>query len=182
VADARYASWIRQQPCALCLGPGPCHAHHHTEGLTYDPETERPRKALGGKRGKSQKADDVFLMPLHLRCHKHVHEFTGPCSDWSQEKRRTWQDDQVKQHRHRYAMQCPEPAARPGRTIRKLSDAEGKRAFLGIDVAHESAAERERGRIVSWLRDKAGARHLKVNEAAVLTDAASELEQQTGEF
>lgn len=163
MADARYASWIRQQPCALCLGPGPCHAHHHTEGLTYDPEMERPRKALGGKRGKSQKADDVFLMPLHLRCHKHVHEFTGPCSDWSQQERRTWQDDQVKLHRNRYAMQCPEPVAptaTPSRTTRKRATAEGPR---------------ERELFLEEIADWAGAKRLKDHEHQLIHDLINDL-------
>ena len=162
MADARYASWIRQQPCALCLGPGPCHAHHHTEGLTYDPEMERPRKALGGKRGKSQKADDVFLMPLHLRCHKHVHEFTGPCSDWSQEQRRAWQDGQVKQHRERFAVTMPEriepPTATSSRTTRG-------RIGAGWTVAT----------VRDWLRREAPTRPAHV--AAALDELAGLLER-----
>lgn len=168
MADSRYASWIRQQPCALCLGPGPCHAHHHTEGLTYDPEMERPRKALGGKRGKSQKADDVFLMPLHLRCHKHVHEFTGPCSDWSQEKRRAWQDDQVKQHRARYAMTSPAPAVpEPGRpAVRRAPRATGSvRLSSVLDY------------ITTW----SGKRHLAPDTVQALSDLQNDLSAELGE-
>jgi hypothetical protein len=125
---------------------------------------ERPRKALGGKRGKSQKADDVFLMPLHLRCHKHVHEFTGPCSDWTQAERRTWQDDQVKQHRNRFAMTMPErieaPTATPSRTTRK-------RIGAGWSVAT----------IHSWLRKEAPTRQAAVADA--YTELANLIEEDT---
>jgi hypothetical protein len=88
----------------------------------------------------------------------------------SPEQRDEWERVEVRRFRNRYACQAPEPATPAAPRVR------------GIDVARQTEAERERRRIASWLRDRAGARHLKVNEAAVLTDAASELEQMTGEF
>lgn len=168
-----YSNWIRQQPCAWCFGPGPCDPHHAESGTTYDPDEAPPAKSAGPKRGRGQRSHDKWLIPLHMRCHRQFTDRTGPFDGWTKEQAGKWEHDQVRRHRQRYAMQHPDRfvagTATPSRTTRPRAT---------------DAASRERLRIAGWLRDKAGARHLKVNEAAVLTDAASELEQQSngGEF
>lgn len=174
--DPRYTSWVRTQPCAACAGPGPCEPHHALSGTTYSPDEPRPAKAIeGARKGKSQRAHDHFAIPLHARCHAQFHRGTGLFAGMSPEQRDEWERVEVRRYRNRYACQAPQP------NYRKAVPRTGL-VTLGVDPARQTEAERERRRIAQWLRDKAGARHLKVNEAAVLTDAASELEQQTGEF
>jgi hypothetical protein len=174
VADERahrdYRSFLHRNPCCC----QPCVAavviHHHTAG-----STEPHAKSLGGRRGKGQRASDDQGMPLCNAHHAQLHELRGYFNGWEKHQLREWQDKQVARLQRLYAMAHPEPIPASYQPRTGL-------VTLGVDPARVSAAERERRRIAAWLRDKAGARHLKVNEAAVLTDAASELEQQTGEF
>jgi hypothetical protein len=169
--DARYTKWVRAQPCAACGGPGPSEPHHALSGTTYSPDEARPAKAIpNARKGKAQRAHDHFAIPLHTRCHAQFHRGTGMFSEMSPEQRDAWEQREVREHRNRYAMQCPVPVI-VGETSAKPHR---RRANAG-DAAH-----RERLRIASWLRDRAGARHFKVNEAAVLTDAASEIEAMGG--
>ena len=133
---------------------------------------EWPEVEVFHRKGMAQRSHDYFSIPLCMKCHiPGIHKLGGFFAGWTREQANEWEAEQVRIHRNRYAMQAPEPAK--GAPLKRVR---------GVDVARETAAERERRRIAAWLRDKAGARHLKVNEAAVLTDAASELEQQTGEF
>jgi hypothetical protein len=141
--------------------------HHHTSGTT-----EPHAKSLGGRRGKSQRASDDQGMPICNAHHAQLHDLRGYFADFDKHSLRGWQDEQVDRLTRLYGMAHPAPIAHV--------------SVGGVAVKASSgrpdATTRERLRIASWLRDKAGARHLKINEAAVLTDAASELEQQTGEF
>jgi hypothetical protein len=169
--DKRYTDWIRTQPCAACGTVLAIDPHHALYGTTYSPDEPRPPKAIeGARKGAAQRSHDYFAIPMCLKCHEPgIHQLRGFFAGWSRTQANGWEEEQVRAHRNRYAMQEPERLSAPG-ALR----------VRGVDMARETAAERERRRIAAWLRDKAGARHLKVNEAAVLTDAASELEQQTG--
>lgn len=169
--EPRYTNWIRTQPCAACGTTIGIEPHHALFGTTYNPEGPRPPKAIpDARKGGSQRSHDYFSIPLCMKHHTPgLHKLAGPFAGWTGSQLESWERDRVREHRNRYAMQCPEPlaAATSSRTTRPRANP-------------NDAAHRERLRIASWLRDRAGARHLKVNEAAVLTDAASELEQQTG--
>jgi hypothetical protein len=105
-----YSNWIRQQDCAGCLGPGPCDPHHAHCGTTYDPDECPPAKSAGPKRGRGQRSHDKWLIPMHMRCHRQFTDSSGPYRDWNNEQRDTWEREQVRVHRLRYAMQHPEPA------------------------------------------------------------------------
>lgn len=96
--DPHYTRWIRKQPCCYCLGPGPCHNHHHTAGSTVAPGEKPKPKQFGGKRGKGQRAHDHFSMPMHVHCHARFHAGIVETGD----DRRAWQDEQVRIHRERY--------------------------------------------------------------------------------
>ncbi len=164
--DPAYMAHLRTQqcqapvPCVMLSGP----PHHSTNGSTLG-EGERPTgKQLGGRRGKSQTAHDHHAFALCVRHHRQFHDESGPFAGWTKEQRRDWQDDEVRKARNRYAEECPEAATpQPG----------------GATRPRANPAQRERLRIASWLRDRAGARHLKPNESALLVDAASELEAMT---
>jgi hypothetical protein len=99
-----YRAWLLKQPCAV-NAIEPCVlsvvVHHHTEGETHAPGA-RPEKALGGKRGKSQKASDYYGIPLCHRHHGQFHDAKGFCKDWDKENRSAWQTDQVLIHRLGY--------------------------------------------------------------------------------
>lgn len=170
-----YKAFLLRQPC--CVEPciAPVQVHHAQHGETHGPDAA-PAKALGGKRGKGQRASDWWGLPLCFKHHRQLHDGAGPFREMSPTERRAWQDKHIARYRARYAMQETARLSVPGSG--RQVDQVGR--VLGVDMARETAAERERRRIAAWLRDRAGARHLKVNEAAVLTDAASELEQMTG--
>lgn len=166
-----FREFALSQPCCCQPCVSGVVLHHHTAG-----ETEPHGKSLGGRRGKGQRASDDQGMPLCFRHHKELHELRGFFAGWEKAQLRAWQDAQVERLQRLYAMAYPEP-------LPERLSAPGAFRVRGVDMAKETAAERERRRIAAWLRDRAGSRHLKVNEAAVLTDAASELEQMTtGEF
>jgi hypothetical protein len=56
--DPAYLEFVRGQPCAVCLQPGPCEAHHI------------PRLGHGAM---GMKADDYRTAPLCSPCHAKAH-------------------------------------------------------------------------------------------------------------
>lgn len=111
--DRAYLQWIREQPCAACLGPPPCEPHHHTHGPTQSEWVlgSRP-KAERGARGMSQKAHDHYTIALHGRCHRQFHDGKGRFKDWTREQKRAWQDSAVAIHRACYLAKDEPPAPR----------------------------------------------------------------------
>lgn len=122
VGDSARLKWVRSQPCCSCGYPGPSEAHHHTDGET-DPN--RSRKALGGKRGLSQKADDSQTMPLCVKCHGCLHAFRGPFADFDNQRRREWQTEQVRVHSERYELEGQADAT-PVRKVERVRDVEAR--------------------------------------------------------
>lgn len=172
--DRRYTAWIHTQPCAACGTRLQVQVHHALYGTTYSPEETRPSKAIeGARRGGAQRSHDYFSLPMCLKCHiPGIHELGGFFDGWTREEANAWEAEQVASHRNRYAMQAPPPAAvpEPGRQKRSRN-------------AASDVVARERSRIVEYIRDRAGEARLKPNEAALLTDLASEIEaQQTEHF
>jgi hypothetical protein len=157
------------QPCIM-----PPQFHHAQHGETFVPWA-RPPKALGGKRGKSQRASDWYGLGLCFACHGDFHDLKGKFRDFTNETGRVWMDERIAENQRAYAMAHPDMIGAPVRERRRAPKLRERQSKSG-------EAERERRRIAAWLRDRAGSRHLKVNEAAVLTDAASELETMGGEF
>ncbi len=123
MADLIYLAWVRTQPCSACGSPGPNEAHHHTDGKT-SVEQSRSRNALGGKRGRGQKADDSETMALCLKHHRQLHDFSGFFSDFDNASRRAWQDARVAEHQARHELVAQERAAdAPARKVVKHPDA-----------------------------------------------------------
>jgi hypothetical protein len=77
--DPYWLARIRKQPCAMCGHGPPCDAHHATFG-----------------RGMGQRASDRETMPLCRVCHLNFHAGKGPFEGWDQEKRRSWQAEQIR--------------------------------------------------------------------------------------
>lgn len=155
-----YSNWIRQQACAGCLGPGPCDPHHAHCGTTYDPDERPPTKSAGPKRGRGQRSHDKWLIPMHMRCHRQFTDSSGPYRDWDNERRDSWEREQVRIHRERYAAEQPATsvAATSNRTTRKRATGSGER-------------ERVLEKIVDW----AGARRLKAEEHQLIHDLINDL-------
>ena len=123
MGDSAYLAWVRTQPCSVCAAPGPNHAHHHTDGKT-SVDQPRSRNALGGKRGRGQKADDTETMALCFKHHRQLHDFTGYFASFDNAQRRVWQDEQVRDHQARHALvpQLTEALA-PARAVERHPDA-----------------------------------------------------------
>jgi hypothetical protein len=167
---AQYKAWLLRQPCACA----PCIAavvvHHHTEGEAYAPGAQPP-KAIGGKRGKSQRASDYYGIPLCHAHHGQVHELRGYFKGWAGEERRAWQDQQVRYHRERFeaaiegreAPAAPEP--RPAKPVMRGAD------------WWTAGANAERGAIARMLRRAAAQARLLPDAAAALNDQAQLLEE-----
>jgi hypothetical protein len=116
-----YIQWVRKQPCCVCGMPGPSHAHHHTNGPTFAPDSPRPEKSIGVKRGKSQKADDWYTLPVCHKCHRKLHDFAGKFREYNGTQRDVWQDEQVRRHHARYEAEYPSETA--ARTLRVAAPA-----------------------------------------------------------
>lgn len=101
-STATYIQWVRRQACCVCGMPGPSHAHHHTNGPTFAPDAPRPEKSVGFKRGKSQKASDWYTLAVCHKCHRKLHDFSGPFRDYNGAERDAWQDKQVSEHHDRF--------------------------------------------------------------------------------
>jgi hypothetical protein len=97
MADKPYLQWLHSQPCAVQPCEAAVQAHHSTNA-----PAEQHGKSLGGRRGKSQRPDDAHAFALCLRHHGQFHDASGPFRDWTREKRRAWQDEQVSIYRERY--------------------------------------------------------------------------------
>jgi hypothetical protein len=159
--DKVYIAWVRRQPCAACLGPGPCEPHHSTNGSTL---SDSP-KAIGGRRGKGQRAHDHESLPLHMRCHRQFHDLKGPFEGWDKAFIREWQDAQVAEHRARYEAELERnpPPALPGAPKRKPTGDAG----------------RERAAILDLVRDYGAGRHLTPDAHAAACDIAELIEART---
>lgn len=105
--DPHRANWIRRQPCRACGGPGPCQLHHAESGTTYDPDEPPPTKSAGPKRGKGQRCHDKWGMSLHMRCHGHFTDHTGPFKGMDDAARAQWEHDQVAEMRRLYDAEFP---------------------------------------------------------------------------
>lgn len=90
-AEPEYLDWIRRQCCAA-RDFGPCggriEAHH-----------------AGKNPGVSLKAPDSSCIPLCSYHHAALGSFYGPFRQWSGERARRWQDDQIGETRSRYLAQ-----------------------------------------------------------------------------
>ena len=64
IKNAKYLSFIRQQPCCVCHSTLDIHAHH--ENLGYG--------IMGGK------VNDTRAIPMCFKCHKDRHD--GNLSSW----------------------------------------------------------------------------------------------------
>ena len=76
--DPRHLAFLRGLPCAMCLRPPPCDAHHST----------------AHRRGLGLKASDRHAFPLCNGpdgCHDQFHSARGRFKGWDKEKRRLWQ-------------------------------------------------------------------------------------------
>jgi hypothetical protein len=163
-----YKAWLLKQPCAV-NAIEPCIAavivHHHTEGETHAPGA-RPAKALGGKRGKSQRASDYFGIPLCHRHHGQFHDAKGFCKDWDKEDRRAWQTDQVTIHQLGYEagleMRRPEVDERASRRVTPLAEAIAR----ATGTRTPASAEGERRAILGLLGRFAASRHLTPDQVA----------------
>jgi hypothetical protein len=122
-SDAKRLAWVRRQPCAVCATPGPNHAHHSTSGQSG---ADGP-KALGGRRGKGQKASDTETIALCIKHHANLHDLRGFFSGYTKNELRDWQDTQVRLHQARYE----EHLALQGEPLPKVDEA-GKE--LGVDI------------------------------------------------
>lgn len=122
-SDEKRLQWVRRQPCAVCGCPGPNHAHHSTNGKAG---AGNP-KALGGRRGRGQRADDTEAISLCLKHHKNLHELTGFFSGYTKNELRDWQDTQVRIHAERYEAELAEK----GEPLPTVDEA-GKE--LGVDI------------------------------------------------
>jgi hypothetical protein len=100
MADKPFIQWLHSQPCAMQPCGAAVQAHHSTNA-----PAERHGKSLGGRRGKSQRPDDAHAFALCLRHHAQFHDASGPFRDWTREKRRAWQDEQVAAYRDRYELE-----------------------------------------------------------------------------
>jgi hypothetical protein len=172
VADdlPQYKAWLLRQPCACA----PCIAavvvHHHTNGQTHAPDAAPP-KALGGKRGKSQRASDYYGLPICHAHHGQLHDLRGFFKGWSGDELRAWQDQQVRYHRERFEAELEgrEAPAAPERRA-------GKPAMRGADW-WAAGANAERGTIARMLRRAAAQARLLPDAAAALNDQAQLLEE-----
>jgi hypothetical protein len=97
MADKPYLQWLHSQPCAMQPCGAAVQAHHSTNA-----PAEHHGKSFGGRRGKSQRPDDAHAFALCLRHHAQFHDASGPFRDWTREKRRAWQDEQVTAYRASY--------------------------------------------------------------------------------
>ncbi len=167
--DSRYTSWIRLQRCAACLGIGPCHAHHSTNGGTDSPDGPRSPKSFGGRRGKSQKAHDHHCIPMHHKCHANFHDKKGQFAGWTKEQQRAWQDEQVAAWRGLYETNVERhPQVTPAR-------AQGKRKPVG-------EWPRERAALVEFVRDFGGERHHPPEVVQAVNDLADMIAARTAPF
>lgn len=86
--EPRYKAWIRQQPCVvggeLCGSVDP---HHMIDGHG------EARKGMG------QTAPDRFLIAMCRAHHDQLHAGTGFCRNWSAEKKREFQMQEVERFR-----------------------------------------------------------------------------------
>lgn len=132
-SDERRLAWVRRQPCAVCACPGPNHAHHSTSGQSG---VDGP-KAIGGRRGKGQKASDTETIALCIKDHANLHALRGFFSGFTKNELREWQDTQVRIHQERYEVEL----ALKGEPLPTRDEA-GKE--LGIDIlANGSTDPRE---------------------------------------
>lgn len=162
-----YKQWLLKQGCRCWPCAAPVEVHHHTHGET---SSKRPDKALGGKRGKGQRASDAFGMPMCFRHHKELHNpaLRGFFSEMGPRERRVWQDLQVSELRAMYAQEFPNGAP--------------------TATAKASRAQRPRSRtrpgkgwtvplVLSWLRQEARIRPAEVGSA--FTELAELIESDT---
>jgi hypothetical protein len=138
-----YIQWVRKQPCCVCGMPGPSHAHHHTNGPTFAPDSPRPEKSIGVKRGKSQKADDWYTLPVCHKCHRKLHDFAGKFREYNGTQRDVWQDEQVRRHHAQFDAEHGNAEASPARVLAPVQpQAHG---FDPVSAAHEFCSVYELG-------------------------------------
>lgn len=152
MSDARYLAWLRNQRCAV----QPCilraHSHHSTNA-----PAEQHEKSVGGKRGKSQKADDAHAFSLCPKHHGEFHNGWGFCEGWTKAERAKWQDEQVALYRGRYEEELEAgtvPTARatpatPLPTLKQVAEQFCSERDLGPQIAFDltrllEGLERER--------------------------------------
>jgi hypothetical protein len=94
---ADYRSFLLRLACRCAPCVAPVVVHHNTFGAVHASDRPLPPKALGGKRGKGQRASDWFGMPLCPRHHDQLHNPAkrGHFFGWSGEQIVAWQDEQV---------------------------------------------------------------------------------------
>ncbi|HKY40740.1 MAG TPA: hypothetical protein VJN18_32620 [Polyangiaceae bacterium] len=166
-----YKQWLLKQACRCWPCAAPVEVHHHTHGET---SSRRPSKALGGKRGKGQRASDAFGMPMCFRHHKELHNsaLRGFFSDMDPRERRTWQDLQVSELRSLYAQEFPNGdqaiAAKSSRAQRPRS---------------RDPEFRARERVFEQALDWAGQRRLLPEQTQMIHDLVNDLRAKgPGEF
>lgn len=95
------------QPCVMAP-----QFHHAQHGETFAPWA-RPPKALGGKRGKSQRASDWYGLGMCFACHGEFHDLKGKFRDFTNETARVWMDERIAENHRAYAMAHPEMIGAP---------------------------------------------------------------------
>jgi hypothetical protein len=162
VADDRpeYRAFLMGRPCRCQPCIAPVIVHHNTFGDVHAGDRPLPPKALGGKRGKGQRASDTEGMSLCHRHHGQLHSLTGYFAGWDKSKLRDWQNAQVAALQAEYEAHLeknPPPAmpAPPKRSAARSGDWSTERAAL-----------------VEYVRDFAGQRHLTPDAVAAVSDLA----------
>lgn len=170
--DVAYRSFLLTLPCRCQPCVGPVVVHHNTFGEVH--VGARPAKAIGGKRGKGQRASDLEGMPLCHRHHGQLHSLSGCFSGWTRAQLREWQNLQVTELRARYEAtldqnQPPTAAATTNSPDPKQPTARGRDWWT-------AGANDERTAIVRLARRTAAESRLTPDAAAVLLDLAELLE------
>ena len=115
----RYRAFLLRSPCCCDPCVAAVEVHHAQHGETHIPGAAPP-KALGGKRGKSQRASDWWGLSLCPRHHRQLHDLSGYFVGWSGADLRVWQDKHIARLRNAFTMTEPQPIAadptlKPGR-------------------------------------------------------------------
>lgn len=82
--DARYAEWLRRQPCRACGATEGIELHHQTGA------------------GMGLRAHDHAAIPLCAGCHRDFHCLTGRFATWCKTDRQVWQVTQIEALRGTY--------------------------------------------------------------------------------
>ena len=101
-SDRPYLAWLRKQPCCMCSGRPPCHAHHPRTGA-----------------GVGLKSADQGAISLCAVCHHDLHALAGHFEGLPRAGLREWEELKARQRRAEYERESVLVGRRGGKRERR---------------------------------------------------------------